>query len=127
MRTTWPLGLILIAILAGVVRGDDYVLVRSIPFPQPSNGAGTGITYLQGKIAFVTQKPGTEDIYLIDSRSGAVATQWPAPAGVVSGLADDGTLLYAVDGSGIFGMDLLGRVTTELEMISEQFTSKQPR
>ena len=77
---------------------DDYATVRSIPFPRTNAGANTAISYMQGTVVFLTQQAGAEDVYFIDPLTGVVATHWtaPSPFYVISGLGDDGTLLYAV-------------------------------
>ena len=110
--------LLLLGASATVAVADDYVTVGSIPFPQLNAGANTAITFVQGRIAFLTQQAGYEDVYFIDPILGVVLTHWtaPSPFAVISGLGDDGSLLYAVSSTTnsdkIGVIDLQGTVVT---------------
>ncbi|MBN2490898.1 MAG: hypothetical protein JXQ29_08620 [Planctomycetes bacterium] len=118
MRRIFVIGL-LVGSCTALAAADDYATVGNIPFPQlNTGGANTAITFVQGQVAFLTQQAGYEDIYFLDPIRGVVLTHWtaPSPFAVISGLGDDGTLLYAVSSTTnsdkIAVIDLKGTVVT---------------
>ena len=80
------------------------LLVDAFPYPQLNTGSGGGLAAIGDELAFLTQQPGTEDIYFLDLCDGSVLRQvTPRNSGtglalaIVTGLGSDGTWLYAAN------------------------------